>query len=51
MSIFDLEGVSNQNMARQEIKKNEKQEKLDKVLDQIRKKYGDGAIVRGSLKK
>ena len=51
MSIFDLESVSNQNMAKQEIKKNEKQEKLDKVVDQIRKKYGEGAIVRGSLKK
>lgn len=51
MSIFDLESVSSQNMAKQEIRKNEKQEKLDKVLDQIRKKYGDGAIVRGSLKK
>ena len=51
MSIFDMENVSSQNMARQEIKKNEKQEKLDKALDQIRKKFGDGAIVRGSLKK
>ena len=51
MSIFDFENVANQNMANQEIRKNEKQEKLDKVLDQIRKKYGDGAIVRGSLKK
>lgn len=51
ISIFDLESVSNQNMAKQEIKKNEKQEKLDKVVDQIRKKYGEGAIVRGSLKK
>ena len=51
MSIFDMENVSSQNMAKQEIKKNEKQEKLDKALDQIRKKFGDGAIVRGSLKK
>ena len=51
ISIFDLENVSNQNRAKQAIRKNEKQEKLDKVLDQIRKKYGDGAIVRGSLKK
>lgn len=46
MSIFDFEDI-----AKQETKKNEKQEKLDKALDQIRKKYGDGAIVRGSLKK
>ena len=51
ISIFDLESVSNQNMVKQEIRKNEKQEKLDKALDQIRKKYGEGAIVRGSLKK
>ena len=51
ISIFDLESVSNQIMAKQETKKNEKQEKLDKVVDQIRKKYGEGAIVRGSLKK
>ena len=51
MSIFDLESVSNQNMVKQEIRKNEKQEKLDKAVDQIRKKYGEGAIVRGSLKK
>ena len=51
ISIFDLESVSNQNMVKQEIRKNEKQEKLDKVVDQIRKKYGEGAIVRGSLKK
>ena len=50
MSIFDLEGISNQNMTEQEIRKNEKQEKLDKVVDQIRKKYGNEAIVRGSLK-
>lgn len=46
MSIFDLQaGVEQQNP------KSEKQEKLDKALDQIRKKYGEGAIVRGSLKK
>ena len=51
MSIFDLDHVSNQNMVKQEIRKNEKQEKLDKAVDQIRKKYGEGAIVRGSLKK
>ena len=51
ISIFDLESVSNQNMVKQEIRKNEKQEKLDKAVDQIRKKFGDGAIVRGSLKK
>ena len=46
MSIFDFEDEE-----KQETKKNKKQEKLDKALDQIRKKYGEGAIVRGSLKK
>lgn len=46
MSIFDFEDI-----AKLETRKDEKQEKLDKALDQIRKKYGDGAIVRGSLKK
>ena len=51
MSIFDLESISNENQTVQEIEKNRKQEKLDKIVDQIRKKYGDGAIVRGSLKK
>ncbi len=51
MSIFDFQNVLNQNMPKQETGKNKKQEKLDKAIDQIRKKYGDGAIVRGSLKK
>ena len=51
MSIFDFQNVLNQNMPKQEIGKNKKQEKLDKAIDQIRKKFGDGAIVRGSLKK
>ena len=46
MSIFDF-----QEMMEQDIPKDEKHEKLNKALDQIRKKYGDGAIVRGSLKK
>lgn len=45
MSIFDF-----QEMMEQETPKNEKHQKLDKALDQIRKKYGEGAIVRGSLK-
>lgn len=46
MSIFDF-----QEMMEQDILKDEKHEKLNKALDQIREKYGDGAIVRGSLKK
>lgn len=46
MSIFDF-----QEMLEKEIPNDEKHQKLNKALDQIRKKYGDGAIVRGSLKK
>ena len=46
MSIFDF-----QSELEQDVPKNEKQEKLDKALDQIRKKFGNDAIVRGSLKK
>lgn len=45
MSIFDFQ---------EEIKdkaKNEKHEKLDKALDEIRKKFGDGAIKRGTFLK
>lgn len=45
MSIFDL-----QNTIEQENQENEKHQKLNKALDQIRKKYGEDAIVRGSLK-
>ena len=46
MSIFDF-----QEEFLKESVKDEKHQKLDKALDQIRKKYGDDAIVRGSLKK
>ncbi len=46
MSLFDF-----QEMMEHEIPKDEKHEKLNRALDQIRKKYGDEAIVRGSLKK
>ncbi len=46
MSIFDF-----QESFVKETVKDEKHQKLDKALDLIRKKYGDGAIVRGSLKK
>lgn len=45
MSIFDF-----QEMMEQGTPKDEKHQKLDKALDQIRKKYGEGAIIRGSLK-
>lgn len=46
ISLFDF-----QEMMEQETPMDEKHDKLNKALDQIRKKYGDGAIVRGSLKK
>lgn len=45
MSIFDY-----QEQLESESIKDEKHQKLDKALDQIRKKYGKDAIVRGSLK-
>ena len=45
MNIFDY-----QEELEQDVPRSEKQEKLDKALDQIREKFGDHAIVRGSLK-
>ncbi len=45
MSIFDFQNTSSEKPL-----KNEKHEKLDKALDQIREKYGKNAIMRGSLK-
>lgn len=45
MNIFDY-----QEELELDVPKREKQEKLDKALDKIRKKFGDDAIVRGSLK-
>ena len=45
MSIFDF-----QNGIEKKTPKDEKHRKLDRALDQIRKKYGEDAIVRGSLK-
>lgn len=45
MSIFDF-----QNEMQQKKPENEKHQKLNKALDEIRKKYGEGAVVRGSLK-
>ncbi len=44
MSIFDL-----QNAEQTDTKKIEKQEKLNKALDDIRKRYGDDAVKRGTL--
>lgn len=40
MSLFDLASVQ---------KDNNKNQKLDQALDAIRKKYGDSAVVRGSM--
>ncbi len=45
MSIFDF-----QNELDKKPVNHEKQQKLDAALDKIRKKYGESAIVRGSLK-
>ena len=44
MSIFDF-----QKEVKQDTVKNEKHEKLDKALDEIRKKFGDDAIKRGTF--
>lgn len=43
MSIFDFQKIQEK-----ETPKEEKHQKLNKALDQIRKKYGEDAIVRGS---
>ena len=42
LSIFDFQ------MEHED--KRKKQQKLDEALDQVRKKYGEGVIVKGSLK-
>lgn len=45
ISIFDF-----QDSLKKQTPKDEKHQKLDKALDAIRKKYGENAIVRGSLR-
>lgn len=45
MSIFDL-----QSAAEKKPSEDEKHQRLNQALDQIRKKYGEHAIMRGSLK-
>ena len=45
MSIFDF-----QSDLKEKSVNHEKQQKLDAALDKIRKKYGDGAVFRGTLK-
>ena len=55
LSLFDLmpskDSVSNKNSKNlmDESARRHKQEKLDKALDSIKKKYGKDAVVRGSL--
>lgn len=46
MSIFDF-----QPEMEQKVQKEEKHQKLDKALDEIRKKYGEDAVKRGTLLK
>ena len=46
MDIFEL-----QHMIKEEVSKKEKYKKLDVALDQIRKKFGDDAIKRGTFLK
>lgn len=45
LSLFDLKEFT------EEENRDEKQEKLEKALDEIRKKFGDEAVVRGSFLK
>lgn len=51
MSLFDMEFPKETTMKGQMQKgpTSEKLEKLDKAMDAIKKRYGDGAIVRGSI--
>ncbi len=46
MSLFDLEFP--QKTETSKVQSTEKLEKLDKAMDSIKKRYGDGAIIRGS---
>ena len=46
MNIFDF-----QEELEQKANKNSKHQKLDKALDEIRKKFGEDAITRGTLLK
>ena len=50
MSLFDMEFPKNENgkTALSKTPNREKLEKLDKAMDSIKKRFGDGAIVRGS---
>lgn len=46
MSIFDFQKVQKEQSV-----KNEKHQKLDRALDEIRKKYGEDAVQKGTLLK
>ena len=50
MSLFDMEFPEKENgkTAMSKVPNREKLEKLDKAMDSIKKRFGDGAIVRGS---
>ena len=50
MSLFDMEFSSNEKapVFLSKTPKREKLEKLDKAMDSIKKRFGEGAIVRGS---
>ena len=50
MSLFDMEFPEKENgkTAVSKVPNREKLEKLDKAMDSIKKRFGDGAIVRGS---
>lgn len=50
MNIFDYQEIMEKQTSKRKIYQDEKHQKLNKALDQIRKKYGEKAIVRGSLK-
>ncbi len=51
MSLFDMEfpKQEKQSAAGQKASDYEKLEKLDKAMDAIKKRFGDGAVVRGSV--
>lgn len=51
MSLFDMEfpEMTKKETSLKTGPSNEKLEKLDKAMDEIKKRFGDGAIVRGSM--
>ncbi len=51
LSLFDLDPESGPQSGNKGGPSREKQEKLDQAMDEIRRRYGDGAVVRGSFLK